>query len=288
MRMPDCTPFAQPVFIATTVSALPYFVSVAWLYRRYTYAMSPREKEVVWAGLFSKDPATPSYFQIWTLTASLSALGFIGSWVTMLLEVCSDDHPMHAEQYVFALIVLVQTLYNITVGTNTTVHRDTLDNRVRTRRRKSRPHSLLRLVAWMGLLLWSANAAYVWMWKIAWDITLASEAWRWVLHFLNMCLVFHGVWWDALFWWYTWSLELRVEAQSAWRMTLADDATKELFSAPPEEEDTPAAISIQTISAAKAGFPVLLSQARNGSSNYYVDSLSYYPYFPYLFEPRNH
>jgi hypothetical protein len=282
--MPECTPFAQPVFIATALAAIPYFISVAWLYRRYTYVMSPREKEVVWAGLFDKDHATPSYFQIWTLTASLSALSFIGSWVAMLLEVCSADHDaLHAEQYVFALIVLVQTLYNITVGTNTAVH---LDNHNRTRRRA---YSLHILVAWMGLLLWSANAAYVWMWKIAWDITVVSVTWRWVLHFLNMCLVFHGVWWDALFWWYTWSRELRVEARSAWRMTIADDATKELFS-PPLEEDTPTAILIQTISAGGAAnpvFPVLLSQVmrtRNDSSNYYVDSLCYYPYFPYLCE----
>lgn len=348
----SCSPFAQPAFIATVIAAVPYFISVAWLYQKYVYHMTPREKEVVWAGLFYREqqhaeeeeeelPIKPSkyYFKIWTLTASLSALGFLGTWITMLLNVC-DLTAHHADlasgnQYVFAVIVGVQTLYNISVGSNTTTittkhtTASSNNNRIMIMRKATGHHRLSAiingspalLILWMALVLWAAVLSYIWMWKVAWDIVFASDSgataqshdWQsWALHFLNTCLIFHGIWWDALFWWYTWSRELTKEARCSQLMRIANTATQAVFLPLVSEPDaslstattttttsnnnTDATILIHTISAPSSLFKysytvqdytnTYLDLARPKKSNCYFDSLGYYPYFPYLFESQ--
>lgn len=302
--MPEqaCNPLAQPVFIATLLSGvIPYFFSLIWLYRKYAYSMSPRQKEIVWGGLVlhqeNSHPETPLRLRFWIFTALLSALGFLGSWITMLSQICrnrSNDKSIRVEeQYVFAVIILLQSLFNVSVGVMLPLYRII---------------GLYLKIAGMGIILWTSVAAYVWLWQVTWNIFPNPNTHTeilWVLHVLNTCLIFHGVWWDGIFWWFTWSREMAREEHYSKLMLVADHATVEFLigtnSRKKEQEvggknsDNNNKNNRVTDTHGNKSLPILFSEMHTYDDyfnphhpleKYCFDSLSYYPYFPYLFESK--
>ena len=217
MTNTTCTPFAKPVFIATLLSGvILYLFSLIWLYQKYAYHMTPRQKELVWGGLMWHNSSHRLRF--WILTASLSAMGFLGSWIAMLSEICRDEggneNIRMEQQYVFTVIILLQSIFNVSVG-------DMLHFRC-----------LCFKIATMGLILWASVLAYVWLWQITWDLfpknspqKLQTETILWILHVLNTCLIFHGIWWDGIFWWFTWAVEMANEDKYTRLMHMVDNTT---------------------------------------------------------------
>ena len=293
MANTTCTSFAQPVFIATLLSGIIlYLFSVFWLYRKYAYHMTPRQKEIVWGGLISyTNNSSPYRLRFWVLTASLSGMGFLGSWVAMLSEICregANENIRTEQQYVFTIIILLQSLFNVSVVSMLHFR------------------GLYFKIASMGILLWASVLAYVWLWHITWNIfpkhntqDLQTKAILWALHALNTCLIFHGVWWDGIFWWFTWGVEMAKEEKYTRLMHVADHATGDFIphhdsvGLKNDDDDNNNNTScrkehkVKDASATNRNATPLLFSEIYQPPKYYFDSLSYYPYFPYLFEPLN-
>lgn len=246
---------SHPIFTSTVISGvIPYFISVAWLYRRYTHSMTPREKEIIWAGLAhegdTRDPVPTSkclpkvsYLRIWTATASLSAVAFMTSWIAMLTAIKEPSQTSYSD-YVFCVIILIQSVYNVLMVLLVSSSNPKLNGKIKAWPTGSRYYSdvngswflthmlLASKLVLVAIILWAAALSYVWLWYICWErFNLASSSsLKWVLHFLNLCLVFHGVWWDAIFWWCTWCREMIRERQSRQLMQWAEYETKDVFS----------------------------------------------------------
>ena len=363
--------FDQPIFIATLSTAIPYFLSVFWLYRKYNNDMTPREKEIMWGGFTKKTNAT--LFRLWTVTASLSAVAFLTSWITVCMiinDVSNSNNDNSAsqspvatnEQYVFFIIILLQTIYNVMMittakrgfandsinnnmmlihdhdgdddhesfattntaalytaagnsksiasGSNCRIAKDTKTTKPR-RGSSSSSSSLYNssssytiifpviIISSVGIILWALAIAYIWLWSICWKCllllasSLSEEILKWSLHFLNLCLVFHGVWWDAIFWWYTWSREVISEygvSQYGLSMMRAENETNDIFSS-----NTCTSTLKNDIIHGKRSIYMTHEEENNNTRGYLpryqeeqdtriaFESLNFYPYSPNIF-----
>jgi hypothetical protein len=270
---PQCSfsAFNQPVFFSTLATGIPYFLSIGWLYRKYSQEMTPREKEIMWAGLFTRNESHfPTYFTMWCVTAALSAMGFLCSWAVALVTAhCGNDMSRWdtPAAYVFAGIILIQTVYNLVMAA--TCHT------------QEKKYVFAEIMA-LAFILWTSVAGSLWMWYLGWQLLLAaadssSDALKWGLHFLNLCMVFHCLCWDALFWWWTWAQAKMADSGHHRKLIIAERETlgitdeKEIL--PPKNTNG----STWEASETRLLFTPLFRDTNT------FDSLGYYPYFPYVF-----
>jgi len=201
---------SHPIFTSTVISAIiPYFLSILWSYRTYTLTMTPREKEILWAGLAGKktddDDCLPqvSTLRVWMATASFSVVAFMASWIASLLNL---PQKKSYSDYVFCIIILLQSVLMVLLVVAGPSKHDV--------GKSDRQWIILSAkIVLVGVVLWAAALSYIWLWYICWERFSSSSMLKWVLHFLNICLVFHGVWWDAIFWWCTWCKEMIRDSQ---------------------------------------------------------------------------
>lgn len=198
--------------------------------------MTPKEKEIMWGGLFQRGGDHndgQSYFKIWCATALLSALGFLLSWVvlTSVSSGASKQPPILTEWntpevYVFAVVIMLQTMYNTVLMLTSRCDYGPGQNYC----------NIAILAAILSVILWAAVASYAWLWYVCWEVlsfkareneSSLLKGIKWGLHFLNLTLIFHGILWDALFWWYTW---VRARTNEAMHQRLLFTAERETSS----------------------------------------------------------
>lgn len=267
-------PFNQPVFFSALAASLPYSISLGWLYKTYRYDLSPREKEFLWAGLYSNK----SYFTAWSVTALLSAVAFLVNWIMASSSSTSSasfdlgrwDTP---ETYIFASLILIQAAYNTSM--------------VVTAHSTSENHWGENLA--VAVILWAAVLASLLQWFLAWQLRLEPTV-QWILHALNFVMVFHAVWWDALFWWWTWVQARRGEAKHIQTLRMAERETLSIVSLEVHDSSE----DMKALRSKNARSECVFHDGKNKTENIFLytplfterptfESLSYYPYFPHFF-----
>lgn len=254
-------------------------MSLRWLYNTYKCEASPKEKELLWAGLYSNK----IYFNAWGVTALLSAIAFLVNWlVASMVEHSTSDLSRWEtpEVYIFASTVLVQAAYNMAMVM--TVHRNTNQN-----------HWVENVA--VGAILWGAVVTSLLQWYLAWQLRLDSAV-KWVLHALNFVFLFHALWWDALFWWWTWVRARGSEATHMQTLQLAERETLTIVTLEASDSGMEEKLRALKSKHARGANPFEAKDSNNNNNNENLflfsplfkesptfDSLSYYPYFPHYF-----